>query len=130
MIKIILHIIVALFVSFYEFEQGHIATELIVLEVLLGFSYSMLINVVRNQKVKTALFVSGILFLLMFPQYIHLLPLLAPSAFLNFGKLSFLIFIPFLAIFMFFYLLLVGFTLLWDILLAGKEGGNRRPEEG
>lgn len=122
MIKIILHIIVALFVSFYEFEQGHIATELIVLEVLLGFSYSMLINVVRNQKVKTALFVSGILFLLMFPQYIHLLPLLAPSAFLNFGKLSFLIFVPFFSNFHVLYLLLVGFTLLWDILLAGKDG--------
>jgi Na+-transporting NADH:ubiquinone oxidoreductase subunit NqrB len=70
MIKIILHIIVALFVSFYEFEQGHIATELIVLEVLLGFSYSMLINVVRNQKVKTALFVSGILFLLILESFL------------------------------------------------------------
>ena len=129
MIKIILHIIVALFVSFYEFEQGHIATELIVLEVLLGFSYSMLINVVRNQKVKTALFVSGILFLLMFPQYIHLLPLLAPSAFLNFGKLSFLIFIPFLAIFMFSICCWLGLRScgisFWQV-----RKGNRRPEEG
>lgn len=121
MIKIIIHIIVALIVSLYEFEQGNIATELLVLLVLLGFSYSMLINIVPNQKVKLVLFGFGILFLLMFPQFIFLLPLLAPSAFLNFDKLSFLIFIPFLSNFHALYLLLIGFTLLWDILLAERE---------
>lgn len=121
MIKINIHIIVALIVSLYEFEQGNIATELLVLLVLLGFSYSMLINIVPNQKVKLVLFGFGILFLLMFPQFIFLLPLLAPSAFLNFDKLSFLIYIPFFSNFHVLYLLLIGFTLLWDILLAERE---------
>lgn len=50
MIKINIHIIVALIVSLYEFEQGNIATELLVLLVLLGFSYSMLINIVPIKK--------------------------------------------------------------------------------
>ncbi len=121
MIKIIIHIIIALIVSLYELEKGNIATELLVFQVLLGFSYSMLIDIVPNQKVKLALFVFAILFLLMFPQFIYLLPLLAPSAFLNFDKLSFLIFIPFFSNFHVSYLMLVGFTLLWDILLVSKD---------
>jgi len=119
--KIIIHVIVALFVNFYEFEKGNIETESLILLVLLGFSYSMLINIVSNQKIKLALFALGIIILIMFPQFIFLLPLLAPSAFFNFNKVSFLIFIPFFSNFHVLYLTLVGLTLLWDILLVSKD---------
>ncbi|NMA12906.1 MAG: hypothetical protein GX933_06990 [Chloroflexi bacterium] len=121
MSKIIIHVIVALIVSFYEFEKGNIATESLVFLVLMGISYSMLINILSNQKVKQALFILGILIVLMLPQFIFLLPLLAPSAFLHFNRASFLIFIPFLGNFHVLYLTLVGFTLLWDILLVSKD---------
>lgn len=121
MSKIIIHIIIAFIVNLYEFEQGNIATELLVLLVLSGFSYSMLINIVSNRKVKSALFIFVILFLLMFPEFVFILPLLAPSAFLNFNRLSFLIFIPFFANFRVLYFLLIGLTLLWDVLLLSKD---------
>jgi signal transduction histidine kinase len=121
MSKITIHVIIALIVSFYEFEKGVIASESLVLLVLIGFSCSMLINIVSNQKVKTALFVFGILVLAMLPQFIFLLPLLASSAFLHFNKLSFLLFIPFFSNFHALYVTLVGFTLLWDILLVRKD---------
>lgn len=74
MSKIIIHIIVALIVNLYELEKSNITTELLVFLFLLGFSYSMLVNVVSNQKVKGTLFGFGIIFLLMFPQFIFLLP--------------------------------------------------------
>jgi signal transduction histidine kinase len=121
MSKIIIHVIIALIVNIYEFERANIATELLIFQVLLGFSYSMLINIISNQKIKFALFVLGILALVMFPQFIFLLPLLAPSAYLHFNKLSFLIFIPFFGNFQALYFALVVFMLLWDILLASKD---------
>ncbi len=131
MSKIIIHIIVAIIVNLYEFEKAAVATELLVFVVLLGFSYSMLINVVPNQKLKSALFGFGILFLIMFPQFIFLLPLLAPSAFLYFNKLSFLILIPFFSNFNALYFFLVGLMLLWDVLLTHKEDelGNLRKDK-
>ena len=121
MSKIIIHIIAAAIINLYEFEKGNIAPELLVLLVLLGFSYSMLINVLSNQRVKLALFAFGILFLIMFPQFIFLLPLLAPSAYFNFNKVSFIIFLPFFSNFHVLYLMLVGLMLLWDILLVSKD---------
>jgi signal transduction histidine kinase len=121
MSKIIIHFIVAVIINLYEFEQGNIATELLVLTVLLGFSYSMLINVISDKKVKSGLFALGILALLIFPQYIFLLPLLAPSAYLNFNKFSFFIFIPFFGNFRVLYLMLVALTLLWDFVLVNKD---------
>ncbi len=121
MSKIIIHVIVALIVNLYEFDKGNITTELLIFQVLLGFSYSMLINIVSNQKVKLTLFVLGIIILLALPQFIFLSPLLAPSAYLHFNKLSILIFIPFVSNFHVPYLALVGFTLLWDFLLVSKD---------
>ncbi|MGI6766350.1 MAG: sensor histidine kinase [Lentihominibacter sp.] len=121
MSKIIIHIIVALIINIYEFEQDNIAADLLIFWILMGFSYSMLINILPNQKLKLSLFVFGLFLLLLFPKFIFLLPLLAPSAFLNFNKFSFLIFIPFFSNFHIFYLTLVGFTLLWDILLSRKD---------
>ncbi len=121
MTKTSIHVIVTLIVNLYEFEKGNIAPELLVLLVLLGFSYSMLINVLSNQRVKLALFAFGILFLIMFPQFIFLLPLLAPSAYFNFNKVSFIIFLPFFSNFHVLYLMLVGLMLLWDILLVSKD---------
>ncbi len=121
MSKIILHVLAAFMVSLYEFQGGAVATELLVFLVLLGFSYAMLIQIVPNRKAKLALFVAAILLLIMFPQYIFLALLLAPSAFSNFNKLSFLILVPFFGNFHVFYLTLVGFTLLWDIVLTRKD---------
>ena len=121
MSKIIIHVITALIVNLYEFEAGNIATELLILLVLLGFSYSMLINIISNQKAKLALFGFGILILLMFPQFIFLSLLLAPSAYSYFNKLSILIFIPLFANFHALYLALVGSALLWDFLLTRKD---------
>ncbi|OQC00986.1 MAG: Sensor protein VraS [Firmicutes bacterium ADurb.Bin099] len=121
MSKISIHIIVSLIVILYEFEKGNVATELLLLLILLGFSYSLLINIIPNRKVKLGLFVFGVLILLAFPQYIFLLPLLVPGAFLNVNKFSFLIFIPFLSNFQALYLMLAGLLLLWDTLLARKD---------
>jgi len=55
MSKIIIHVIIALIVNIYEFERANIATELLIFQVLLGFSYSMLINIISNQKIKLGL---------------------------------------------------------------------------
>ena len=121
MSTITLHGIVALIISIYEFEKGDIPTESLVLLVLLGFSYSLLIKVVSNQKAKTGFFLFGILAAALFPRFIFLLPLLAPSAFSQFNKVSLLLFLPFLGHFHVLYLTLVGFTLLWDYLFASKE---------
>lgn len=121
MSKIFIHVIAALIVNLYEFAAGNITAELLILLVLSGFSYSMLINIIPNQKIKFALFALGILILLMFPQFIFLSLLLAPSAFLHFNRLSVLIFIPFFSNFHVLYLALVGFTLLWDFLLTHKD---------
>ncbi|MGI6249366.1 MAG: sensor histidine kinase [Acutalibacteraceae bacterium] len=121
MSKIIIRAVVALIVTLYEFEKGDIVTELLIVLVLLGFSYSILINIISNQKVKSALFVLGIFILLVFPQFVFLLPLLAPNAYLHFNKVSLLIFIPFFINFHVLYFTFVVFTLLWDILLTHKD---------
>jgi signal transduction histidine kinase len=121
MSKINIHIIVALIVSLLEFNKSNIDSELLVFLVLLGFSYSMLVNIVSNKKIKSSLFTFGILISLVFPQFIFLLPLLAPNAFSNFDKYSFLILIPFLNNFRALYFVLILLTLLWDILLVSKD---------
>lgn len=121
MSKIIINALIALIVTLYELEKGNIAIDLLVFLVLLGFSYSILIDIISNQKVKSVLFLLGIFILLMFPQFIFLLPLLAPRAYWHFNKVSFLIFIPFFSNFHVVYFAFIVFTLLWDILLTHKD---------
>ena len=121
MSKIIIHIIIALMVSLFEFDKGNINTELLVFLILLGFSYSMLINIVSNKRVKSVLFAVGIIVLLMFPKFIFLLPLLAPNAFSNFDKFSILLLIPFINNFHILYVMLIIFILLWDMFLSKRD---------
>lgn len=121
MINIIIQLITSITVGLIEVQRGIFQIDSLVFLVLMGFSASMTINTISNNKIKMTFLLVLLLITLFFPNYSFLILIMAPSAYRNFKKLGLLFFIPLVLNFHNLYFALYSLLYLFDFKISERE---------